>query len=264
MRTRVKRGDRVILNGGEPTLHHDFIAILRLAMSTGAEVVIYTNGTLLEELSSEMTMLWGRGRITVPIHGRASLHDEITQLPKSYDKTLQGLKCLNQASGQYIKELKFIVTANMVEQDFDMASWMKENGLALGYDVVVTGQVNTRKSQFHHMWLPCNKVTGGYVARQLEHLAQMGVMVKLYDICVKSLPSQLRCWLIREPLHQHEQYQHFIFFDNQCRQGRQVVFSEVGRSVECAVCKYKTHCRQIRHSYYVLQISAGGVRLVME
>ena len=45
----VSSNDRVILNGGEPTLHPNLIKILQLFHKTGAEIVLYTNGRKLKE-----------------------------------------------------------------------------------------------------------------------------------------------------------------------------------------------------------------------
>ena len=49
---RIGSKDRVVVNGGEPTMHRDFFEILAAIRKAGAYIDLFTNGVQLHDLGS--------------------------------------------------------------------------------------------------------------------------------------------------------------------------------------------------------------------
>lgn len=86
----------VVLTGGEVTLRHDFLHLVRHAASCGLGVIVQTNGRRLsapehcEALRSVPDMLF-----VVALHApRAELHDRITKRRNSFDETVAAIRNL--------------------------------------------------------------------------------------------------------------------------------------------------------------------------
>ena len=81
------------MNGGEPTTHPELAIILKRAVQSGAKVTLFTNGRSLRHLHlAENILVSGLHRISVPLYGSsASKHDALTNIPGSFEQTVQGL-----------------------------------------------------------------------------------------------------------------------------------------------------------------------------
>ncbi|MBI4050994.1 MAG: radical SAM protein, partial [Elusimicrobia bacterium] len=83
--------------GGEVLARQDFDEILRRARELRFYVEIATNATLL---TPGMADLWAELQISgvgISVYGHnASLHDRVTQLPGSFDKTMRGIQLLQE------------------------------------------------------------------------------------------------------------------------------------------------------------------------
>tara|TARA_B100002019_G_C21272025_1_gene602928 strand:- start:2979 stop:4562 length:1584 start_codon:yes stop_codon:yes gene_type:complete len=87
---------RLTISGGEAFLHKDFFYILEEAKKRRFQVVIFTNGLLLDEqtLSRLENLYPDEIGITVYTHDEKR-HDEVTRIPGSYKKTIKALKELH-------------------------------------------------------------------------------------------------------------------------------------------------------------------------
>ena len=87
-------GDRIIINGGEPTLHPDFFEIMKAVGDTGADVFLFTNGVTLSQSNNIETFLNCKvSKISIPIYGsNAKIHDHITRQVGSLEKTLKAIE----------------------------------------------------------------------------------------------------------------------------------------------------------------------------
>lgn len=93
-RGRKEGARRAVLSGGEPTLHPQFVEIIRLAKSLGYQhIQVITNGRMFaysDFLDSAVKA--GINELTFSIHGhKESLHDKQTQVKGSFRQTLTGL-----------------------------------------------------------------------------------------------------------------------------------------------------------------------------
>ncbi len=86
--------DKVILSGGEATLHPQFAEIVAYGKSIGYDrVQTVTNGTFLGEKDYyERAVAAGLGEITWSLHGHTEeLHDELTQTPGAFKQITRGI-----------------------------------------------------------------------------------------------------------------------------------------------------------------------------
>lgn len=83
------------ISGGEATLRADFLAIVRRARELGFAVKLYTNGlTMTPELADELAALAvHEAQISLYSH-RADLHDWVTRVPGSWEKTTNAVRLL--------------------------------------------------------------------------------------------------------------------------------------------------------------------------
>lgn len=85
--------------GGEPLLREDLEEMIRLARRCGLQVNLITNGTLADHRRSRSLFKAGLRTAQVSVESLdAETHDLLTGRPGSFQKTLEGIRCL-QAAG---------------------------------------------------------------------------------------------------------------------------------------------------------------------
>ena len=85
------------LSGGEIMLRKDFFEIVEAARQLGMAVNIYTNGLKLDEANiNKLCDLWP-STVSFSIYSHVpKVHDDITRVPGSFDKTVAALKAMNE------------------------------------------------------------------------------------------------------------------------------------------------------------------------
>jgi radical SAM protein with 4Fe4S-binding SPASM domain len=84
--------------GGEPLLREDLVDLTRYASQIGLRVNLITNGTLLEAGIVSRLKDAGLKSAQVSLEGPdADVHDGLTQVPGSFDRTLNGIRLLKNA-----------------------------------------------------------------------------------------------------------------------------------------------------------------------
>lgn len=105
---------RLILSGGEATIHPDFVKIIRCGRTCGfGSIQVITNGRMFSYASFATASLQaGLTETTFSIHGHtAALHDELTGVPGSFDQACQGIRNL---TGRCIVNIDIVVTRQNV------------------------------------------------------------------------------------------------------------------------------------------------------
>jgi radical SAM protein with 4Fe4S-binding SPASM domain len=102
------------LSGGEVTLRKDFLEILGYARQRGFAVRIFTNGlTMTRELATKIAA-HNVVDIEISLYStRADVHDFVTGVPGSFEKTVQGIR--------YLHELGVAVTIKAVMMNVNQA-----------------------------------------------------------------------------------------------------------------------------------------------
>ncbi|MFH1551653.1 MAG: radical SAM protein [bacterium] len=110
-----KQGKReVVFTGGEPTLHPDFLSLVRVAKDNGfKEIQIQTNGRMFTYNDFCLkTIKAGATQFSPALHGSNSrVHDFLTGIKGSFQQTLQGIKNLKKLN-QYVLTNTVITSKN--------------------------------------------------------------------------------------------------------------------------------------------------------
>lgn len=98
---------QVNLTGGEPLAHPKFFEVLKYACERFPNVVILTNGSLMNEEALELIHKTDVTSINISIHGNRKYHEELTQVPRSFDASINAIKYI-------LKKNKILVASNFV------------------------------------------------------------------------------------------------------------------------------------------------------
>lgn len=137
----------LLITGGEPTLHPDFLDIVRYAKKKRMLVNIYTNGLAVTgDLLDELIELQPNSISFSFYGGTASVHDGITGVPGSFEKSI-GTLLLAKARGIDV----FIKTVLMKQNIHDYENLLK---LAKYLDVAVE---STMSVMWSHSGIPADR-----------------------------------------------------------------------------------------------------------
>jgi MoaA/NifB/PqqE/SkfB family radical SAM enzyme len=88
----IKSGDRVIINGGEPTIHNKFFSFLKIIKEFEAYPILFTNGVKLFDLGFVKELInFQPINIRIPFFGASdNYHDTLTGKSGNFKNTLKG------------------------------------------------------------------------------------------------------------------------------------------------------------------------------
>lgn len=98
---------QVNLTGGEPLAHPQFFEILEKACSLFPNVVILSNGSLMDQGALEKIHQYDVTSVNISVHGDKKTHEELTQVDGSYDASINAIK-------YYLEKKKILVASNFV------------------------------------------------------------------------------------------------------------------------------------------------------
>lgn len=125
--------DKVILTGGEPTIHPDFFKVLSFIREKFPPVMIEldTNGRRFYYSSFTKRVLgFGKINIYTSLHGfNEKTHDAITRTPGSFSQTIRGIQNLLKYKklGLHELELRIIITKLTYKYVEKILKFIKEN-----------------------------------------------------------------------------------------------------------------------------------------
>lgn len=98
---------QVNLTGGEPLAHPQFFEILEKACSLFPNVVILSNGSLMDRQALEKIHKYDVTSVNISIHGDRETHEGLTQVSGSYEASINAIK-------YYLEKQKIMVASNYV------------------------------------------------------------------------------------------------------------------------------------------------------
>lgn len=130
----LESGDRIILNGGEPTLCSDFLKIVEFCESRGFIIDIYSNGKKFFDVEfCQSVFKGGKYYIRIPILGRRKLHDYLTGQTGNFTKSVGGINNLvnTQAymDGRMIIEIKLLLAKCCVDENVEVVKYLYDNSI---------------------------------------------------------------------------------------------------------------------------------------
>jgi MoaA/NifB/PqqE/SkfB family radical SAM enzyme len=85
---------KIVFSGGEPMLHPDFVAALEAAAARNLKIEVFSNLTLLNASIAERLKAAAASVQTSLYSMDNAIHDSVTQMPGSCEKTKQGIQTL--------------------------------------------------------------------------------------------------------------------------------------------------------------------------
>lgn len=229
--------DKIIINGGEPTIHplfYDMLTFINQQYSTS--IVVYSNGISIDE--TKITSIRNL-TFVIPIHGYTTSHDAITRHSGSFSATLSTLKKLQKKNIDY--SIKFIVNKSMVEEEFNIASFLESN--VLSPSKIFIARLNaTKKSRDNDVQYPSLREIKYFVQKNHQELKGRLAIVYL-DLPFCLLP-------ISSFDTNKNEIPDFYFTDykekfKNCLYYKQLLI----RRQKCQECEYRKYCLTMEKSY---------------
>lgn len=124
-------GERLILSGGEATVHPDFLKLCRYGKELGYRwVQTVTNGQMFAYPDfARKAKLSGLDEATFSMHGHdAKLHDRLVGLPGAFDRANQGIRNL-QALGGVVVNIDIVINRMNVAHIRDIIDFYMNMGI---------------------------------------------------------------------------------------------------------------------------------------
>lgn len=121
--SHVKVGDRIIINGGEPSLSPYFWDILEICKKYECIIDLYTNGHFLAFKSNVKKLLYFTPIIIrIPIFGFETEHDKLTGTMGNYEKVVSALEHLSKYANHsnFKVNVKFLLCKATVKQNYSL------------------------------------------------------------------------------------------------------------------------------------------------
>ncbi len=186
----------VNIHGGEPTVRKDFLEILEKIRECGyPRVILQTNARRLasEEFAKRVCEL-GVDLVVASVHGSiAEIHEKITQVPKSFDQAIQGIRNVKKFGA---KVRTNTVVSRLNYKDFpDIMKLL----ISLNVDHINISALHTVGAAFRNFQTvtPTYKESMPYVRAGINLVKQAGIVLTLegFPFCtIKGLHEHLIDW----------------------------------------------------------------------
>jgi len=104
----------IVLTGGEPMLHPDFIKIVELCSTKFIKVQIQTNGTHITKEMAKTLESFQVQSVNVSLHGFEETNDYLTGVKGSYKKALDGIKAMLSTNVMVVSN--FVLTSKNISE----------------------------------------------------------------------------------------------------------------------------------------------------
>ncbi len=168
----------VKLTGGEPMLHPQLLPLIRFLHESKLEIVIETNGTLIDDTVAHA--LHDAGAIVaVSLDGPdAKLHEDLRRVAGSFEQTLSGMRALQRAGLEY----QVITCLHRKNQTriLEVPAMVKSLGATSLKINPVTGMTRSSKMEAHGELLSVGEILE--VKRLLEPVAKEAGIWLAFDV----------------------------------------------------------------------------------
>lgn len=133
------------MTGGEITLHRDYRAVLSYAKDRHIYTIIKTNGTTMSQRNAETYAQDAANETHLSLYGStAEVHERMTAIPGSFEKTLAGMRELTRAG---IKcKINVLVWKMNANQLADIITLVKDLGHEPHLEDIIHGRLNGDRS----------------------------------------------------------------------------------------------------------------------
>ena len=233
--------DRVVINGGEPTLHPDFYNIISYVIrQLEIPCIVYSNAV---ELNVDLVPRSNFLSFVIPIHGTQNVHNYITQNKNAYQRTMANIRDLQDNKIEYV--LKFIVSKEMIACSFNVFDFLIRENLH-PKEIMLARLNDTKKSAAIGYYAPEKGDLSTFVEKQIAD------MHKHFAIKTLDIPP---CYIgqIEEPsLTLTQSPPSFIFNDFTHIMVPKVYYKDVLIGSHCNKCIFLPCCKTMSSSYLTL------------
>ncbi len=139
----------ITFSGGEPLTRPDFFDIARYARQKRFNVRIFSNGILVDEQRADQIAALYPFSVSISLYGiDAATHDGITQVGRSFERTVQAAKLL-RARGVRV-ELKTPLMRENARQFQQMNTLARELDCAIHFDLSIAPMDNGDRTPLKH------------------------------------------------------------------------------------------------------------------
>ncbi len=233
--------DRVIINGGEPLMHPGFMDLINFLLPIGCEVLIYTNGRLLDRF--DLSALSQRFRFVIPIHGDEKCHDGITRTKGSLAQAIRGIESLDGL--RCTCDLKVILNHQTVYQQAKFDSLLLTIGtLKYNGNLHLTHMAHTRNAMMNHIPPLAPLPTAERVSQVVQWAMDHKVKIKVFDTCIsKAMASHDYAY--------HPYREGIRVFYKDFSQSREIYLKrKLNR--QCTGCAFRYFCKSAVDEYHAL------------
>jgi radical SAM protein with 4Fe4S-binding SPASM domain len=129
------------LSGGEVFMRRDFLAIVERARQLLFSVKIKTNGVMIREEDAARLLALGVDQIQISLYShRPEVHDAITKLPGSFEKTMRAIRFL-KSQGLTVIIANVLMTGNFSDQP-EVMRLASELGAVYTLDPTITPKMD--------------------------------------------------------------------------------------------------------------------------
>lgn len=182
-KNKLKKLDRIIINGGEPSLHKEINEYLKYVFESKIETLVFSNGRMLKNLNPKF--LTSNIRFIIPIHGNKEIHDHITGVSGSFQDTLNSLQWLKNNAPNSKVDLKIILNNETIKERFFLSSLNTWKKIPFNNTLHITMMADTKISKINNYnSLPLDKVSE-YTFKLVKEFEDR-CAIKIYGTCIFS------------------------------------------------------------------------------
>ena len=143
----------LLMTGGEPLLREDFWDIYLHAKRRGMMIVLFTNGTLVDEALAEKLSEWPPRRVEVTFYGRTqATYERVTGVQGSHARCMRGIELLLRHDVPL--QLKTMVMTLNKHELPAMESYAQSLGVEFRYDPTLNACVDGSKAPLNYRLSP--------------------------------------------------------------------------------------------------------------
>lgn len=247
------RGDIVVINGGEPTVHPEIISILEDASSRGAFVYLFSNGLKLSDINFAHSIVEaGISRIAIPIYSHlAKTHDLLTRHKGSFANTTKGIKNLFSIKEQNKYpleiELKTLVCLPNMNHLPQIVRMIIEKFPQPDYFLLSSMYVSDAVSSSMHTIVPRLSRCTSVLRQSIDIAVAAGLNVCLYYIPLCVLKDQKYAVLCNKVRYRSDKDPDF-YFDSSVPHGIKLK-TDSAKGENCSKCSFDSSCDGLWKSY---------------
>ncbi len=242
----VDHKDRIIVNGGEPTVHQDFMKFISAINERGALIDLFTNGKKLanpqfaEELVKHSPM-----HIRIPLFGAMpETHDKLTGFQGNYKcavKAIENILTLRH-SNEVSLEIKMLLSKATIKENegiFDtITSMFPDANYCFSLNPLLVSEcVSERQDMFIDSYSSLMEQSINLINRVSK--STWGLKMDLIPFC--AFPSEVQCLLPKAPKTEKMEY----YSDPE----QSYMMDHVHEDPTCGKCIYAKLCNHYPDSY---------------